>query len=172
MIATAAASLAGLLLWVSAGAVAATQQLPDPIGNLSAPRPVSRGHVSYSGAQEQEVAAGKRATLHLHFQVEEGFHINSHTPRSELLIPTVFTAEPGEGVQLAPPTYPEGSSYSFAFDPKSKLSVYTGEFGVTLPVIASSGEHTVRGLLHYQACDRAACYPPRTLPVEVSFRAR
>jgi hypothetical protein len=28
------------------------------------------------------------------------------------------------------------------------------------------------GTLRYQACDHAACYPPKSLPVQVIFTAR
>jgi hypothetical protein len=45
--------------------------------------------------------------------------------------------------------------------------VYAGDFTVKLPVVAAAGEHTVEGSLKYQACDNAACYPPKTLPVKV-----
>jgi hypothetical protein len=30
------------------------------------------------------------------------------------------------------------------------------------------GEGTLNGVLRYQACDNAACFPPRTLPVRVA----
>jgi len=30
----------------------------------------------------------------------------------------------------------------------------------------------VDGTLRYQACDQAACYPPKSLPVEVIFTAK
>jgi hypothetical protein len=39
-------------------------------------------------------------------------------------------------------------------------------------VVATAGEHTIEGALHYQACDTAACYPPKNLPVQVAFTAK
>ena len=60
----------------------------------------------------------------------------------------------------------------FSFEPKEKLDVYTGTFTVKVPVVAAAGEHTVEGSLHYQACDNAACYPPKTLPLQVMFTAK
>jgi hypothetical protein len=68
--------------------------------------------------------------------------------------------------------YPAGTSYSFSFDPSEKLDVYTGEFVVKLPVVASAGMHTIDGSLRYQACDNAACYPPKSLPVQVMVAAK
>ena len=45
-------------------------------------------------------------------------------------------------------------------------------FTVKLPVVADTGTHTVDGTLRYQACDHAACYPPKSLPVQVIFTAK
>ena len=108
----------------------------------------------------------------LHFRVVDGFHVNSHTPKSELLIPTRIELQPAAGVRADAVEYPAGTSYSFSFDPTEKLDVYSGDFTVKLPVVAEAGSHTVDGTLRYQACDHAACYPPKSLPVQVIFTAK
>ena len=141
------------------------------IGNLDAPAPKSKSYVVYA-AEQQNIAAGKRSVLELHFQVVDGFHVNSHTPKSELLIPTQILLQPATGVKAEAVEYPAGTSYSFSFDPSEKLDVYTGAFMVKLPVVAEVGTHTLDGTLRYQACDHAACYPPKSLPVQVIFTAR
>jgi hypothetical protein len=102
----------------------------------------------------------------------DGFHVNSHTPKSELLIPTQIVLQPAAGVKTETLEYPAGMSYSFSFDPTEKLDVYSGAFTVRLPVVADAGPHTLDGTLRYQACDHAACYPPRSLPVQVIFTAK
>lgn len=140
-------------------------------GTLEMPASTPKSYVLYV-AEDHDVRAGRLTVLALHFRVATGFHVNSHTPSSALLIPTDVSFQPAEGVKAEPPVYPAGKSYSFAFDPANKLSVYTGDFMVKLPVVASAGAHTVHGSLHYQACDHAACYPPRNLPVELIFTAR
>lgn len=131
----------------------------------------NRQYVTYLGKQEF-IPAGKRTMLDLHFRVQDGFHINSHTPRSELLDPTLIDFEPLTGVKAAEAIFPSGSTYSFDFDPKEKLDVYQGAFDVQLPVVATAGEHEIHGTLRYQACDHAACYPPRSLPFVLGFSAR
>jgi hypothetical protein len=146
-------------------------KLPAQVGNLDAPAPKPKSYVLYA-AEPQNVAAGKRSVLELHFRVVDGFHVNSHTPKSELLIPTQITLQPAAGVKAEPVEYPAGTSYSFSFDPTEKLDVYTGAFTVKLPVVAEAGAHTVDGALRYQACDHAACYPPKSLPVQVIFTAK
>ena len=163
-------ALAGALLALSlmpATQVANAQQ----IGNLDAPTPKPKSFVLYA-AEQQNVTAGKRSVLELHFRVVDGFHVNSHTPKSELLIPTQITLQPAAGVKAEAIEYPAGTSYSFSFDPTEKLDVYTGAFTVKLPVVADAGTHTVDGTLRYQACDHAACYPPKSLPLQVIFTAK
>ena len=149
------------LLWAGA------QQITPPAGGASK----AAGYVTYA-AEPQTVKAGKSSELELHFRVREGFHVNSHTPSSELLIPTAMKLQPAEGVKAADVIYPVGTKYSFSFEPKEKLDVYTGTFTVKIPVTATAGEHTVDASLRYQACDSAACYPPKTLPVQVVFTAK
>jgi len=141
------------------------------VGNLDTPAPKPKSYVVYA-AEQQNVPAGRRSVLELHFRVVDGFHVNSHTPKSELLIPTQISLQPAAGVKAEAIEYPAGTSYSFSFDPTEKLDVYTGAFTVKLPVMAEAGTHTVDGTLRYQACDHAACYPPKSLPVQVIFTAK
>ena len=123
-------------------------------------------------AEPQAIAANKQAALEIRFQVVQGFHINSHTPKSKFLIPTTLSLQPATGVKPGPPAFPAGQLYSFAFDPSEKVDVYAGSFTVKLPVVATAGEHTIDATLKYQACDNASCYPPKTLPVKVLFAAK
>jgi hypothetical protein len=131
----------------------------------------SKSYVIYT-AQPQSVPAGKRAVVELHFQLVPGFHVNSHTPKSALLIPTVLTLQSAPGVTPGDLVYPPGKLFSFSFDPSEKVDVYEGAFTVHLPVVATAGDHIVDATLKYQACDNASCYPPRTLPVKIVFTAK
>jgi DsbC/DsbD-like thiol-disulfide interchange protein len=138
--------------------------------NMTAPTK-AKAYVTYA-AEPQTVTAGKQATLELRFQIVNGYHVNSHTPKSDFLIPTVVTLQAAAGVKTGELQYPHGMPYSFSFDPGTKLDVYAGSFTVKVPVVAKSGEHTLEGTLKYQACDNASCYPPRTVPVKVLFNAK
>jgi DsbC/DsbD-like thiol-disulfide interchange protein len=138
--------------------------------NMNAPAKPKQ-YVAFA-AEPQSVAANKPATLELRFQVMSGYHVNSHTPKSEFLIPTVVTLQPAAGVKAGELQYPHGVPYSFATDPNTKLDVYAGTFSVKIPVVASAGQHTMDGTLKYQACDNASCYPPRTVPLKVLFNAK
>lgn len=140
-------------------------------GDLNASAAKPKSYVIYA-AEPQSVKAGKRTVLELHFRVVDGFHVNSHTPKSELLIPTKIALQPAPGVKAEDVQYPTGTAYSFSFEPGEKLDVYSGAFTLKLPVVAEAGTHTLDGLLRYQACDNAACYPPKNLPVQVLFTAK
>ena len=153
-------------MWMAGAGGLVAQQ----VGDFNAPAK-AKGYVVYA-AEQQAVAAGKPGMLELRFQVVDGFHVNSHTPKSELLIATQVTLQPAEGVKAGALVYPAGTAYSFSFDPKDKLDVYSGTFTVKVPVVATAGAHTVDGSLRYQACDHAACYPPKTLPVQLVFVAK
>ena len=141
------------------------------MGDLSPAPAKPVGYVVFD-AEPQVVKAGKASVIELRFKVRDGFHVNSHTPKSDLLIPTVIKLDAAEGVKASDVVYPAGTLYSFSFDPKEKLDVYTGTFVVKVPVVAAAGDHTLTGSLHYQACDTAACYPPKTLPLQVVFSAK
>jgi DsbC/DsbD-like thiol-disulfide interchange protein len=138
--------------------------------NMNAPAK-PKAYVVYA-AEPQTVAANKPATVELRFQIVTGYHVNSHTPKSEFLIPTAVTLQPAAGVKAGALQYPHGMPYSFASDPNTKLDVYAGTFTVKLPVVASAGEHSIDGTLKYQACDNASCYPPRSVPLKILFNAK
>jgi len=155
---------------IAAGLIFGSNLLVAQQGTLgSSAKP--KQYVTYA-AEEQIVKAGKKSVVELHFKVGDGFHVNSHTPKSELLIPTAITLKAVGGVTASPAEYPAGTAYSFSFEPGEKLDVYTGVFTVKVPMVVEAGAHTVDGVLRYQACDNAACYPPKSLPVQVNVTAK
>jgi Disulphide bond corrector protein DsbC len=139
-------------------------------GNFDA-KPKTREFIAYV-AEQQIAVAGKQSVLELNFRVLDGLHVNSHTPKSELLIPTTLTLDAAPGVKVGDAVYPAGTSYSFNASPGEKLDVYTGAFTVKIPVTAQAGSRMLAGRLKYQACDHEACYPPKTLPVKVAITVK
>jgi hypothetical protein len=131
----------------------------------------SNAQVTFLFPEQISVPAQQATTVDLHFRVADGLHINSHTPREKSLIPTSLAVveQDGErdGFKVTAVDFPPGTDYSFAFDPKQKLSVYTGEFVLRAHLSAPAGEHLLQGALRYQACNSNSCYPPRTIPVAV-----
>lgn len=121
--------------------------------------------VEYLFPEQVTVAAGKASEVNMHFRIAQGLHINSHTPKEDYLIPTVLSIPEASGVRLEQATYPQGTDLTLPVDPKTKLSVYTGEFTIQTRIVAKPGNHLVEAKLRYQACDKNACMPPKTITV-------
>ncbi len=133
-------------------------------------RPASKEHVVFL-SDSVEVEGGKPAVVELRFRVAPGFHINSHSPKDELLIPTVLKLDAG-AVKVAAAEYPAGSAFRLAIGAGETLDVYQGEFRVRVHLVAPKGTSTLLGSLRYQACDNAACFPAKTLAVRVAVNGR
>ena len=149
-------------LGIALGAVAAHAQAD------SAGRSILKGAaVEYLYPEQVTVPAGKTSDVTLHFRIAQGLHINSHKPKDEFLIPTTFSIPDDAGVRLADAVYPAGVEITLPLDPSTKLSVYTGEFTIQAKIVAAAGNHLVEAKLHYQACDKNSCMPPKTIPVAI-----
>ena len=147
-----------------AAALAQDSLIPKvPIVTATPPQPVA-------------VAPGGSVQVELRFRVTPGYHINSNQPRSEFLIPTRLKLSPPAGFTPGSMVYPPGTDLTFAFSPKEKLSVYSGDFTVRaeLRALASApaGSYKVPGELRFQACNDRACFPPAKLPVEFEVTVR
>jgi hypothetical protein len=112
--------------------------------------------------------------VNLNFRVASGFHINSNTPKSEFLIPTNLKMDLPTDIILGKIEYPEGKDMTFPFSPDEKLSVYSGDFTIAVAVhplhAVQPGKYVMHGLLRYQACDNAQCFPPKNLPVNFDVK--
>ncbi len=112
--------------------------------------------------------------VNLDFRIPGGYHINSNTPKSEFLIPTALKMDLPTDIVLGKIEYPPGEDRAFPFSPDEKLSVYSGDFTIKVAVhplkSVVPGKYLMRGVLRYQACDNAACYPPKNLPVSFEVK--
>jgi hypothetical protein len=97
--------------------------------------------------------------------------INSHLPKDETLIPTVLKLDSGgnRGVDGVGVEYPAGVPFKLGED---TLDVYQGEFRIRVRFVADPGETNLTGLLRYQACDNAACFPAKTLVIKVAVTGK
>jgi hypothetical protein len=159
----------------AAGSMAQSGWQPAPHG-IGFGAPKSKQWVQMVSSPQVAVKATSPAAapkdVELRFTIQQGLHINSHTPHSEFLIPTTLTLEKTPGIKIAQVDYPQGVDYHFEFSPKDALNVYTGEFSVLVRLHAHAGHYAMHGQLHYQACDNKACNPPQTLPVRLDVTAR
>jgi DsbC/DsbD-like thiol-disulfide interchange protein len=154
--------LALLILAMLLSGVAFAQDI-----QMGARRPVGKERVALL-SDTVDITPGKEQLVELRFRVDPGFHINSHTPKDELLIPTVLKLDTASGIKVLDKKYPAGTSFRLTIGDGETLDVYQGEFRVTLRMVVPKGAADLVGSLRYQACDNAACFPPRTLPVKVA----
>lgn len=115
-----------------------------------------------------------QTTVALNFRVGSGFHINSNTPKSEFLIPTSLKMDLPTDIVLGKIEYPAGKDLTFPFSPDETLNVYSGDFTINLAVhplhSVVPGKYVMHGVLRYQACDNAQCFPPKSLPVSFDVK--
>jgi hypothetical protein len=140
------------------------------LGGLDHATPAKKQHVELL-TDALQVTANKPQDVELRFRVEPGFHINSHTPKDELLIPTELKLN-AVSLHLANEQYPAGSRFHLAIGNGEDLDVYQGEFRVMFRIDAPKGATTLTGSLRYQACDNASCFPAKSLPVQIAVTAR
>jgi hypothetical protein len=119
----------------------------------------------------EKIRAKRNTTQEVPFtiHVKDGYHVNSHTPADEYLIPLKFTFDSG-ALQLVSVDFPEPSMQKFAFSEKP-VSVFDGSFKTVaklkVPESAPPGPAKLVGKLRYQACNDRMCLPPRTLEIKV-----
>ena len=140
------------------------------------PQDLERGRawVSMAPAALTNIDRGKPGIVDLQFRVARGFHINSNQPKQEYLKKTELKLDAPTDIVIGRITYPAGQDRSFPFAPNDKLSVYSGDFavGVTVRPLHNvlPAKYAIHGFLKYQACDNAACYPPKQLPVSFEVK--
>ncbi len=156
-------TLVPIVLLLSAIAAPAQSPLAD-----SPSRSILHGAaVEYLFPEQITVPAGQPSPVVLHFRIAAGFHINSHSPKEDYLIPTTFSVPENSGVRIESASYPDGTDFTLPLDPNTKLSVYTGEFAIQARIVTLRGNRLVEASLHYQACDKNACMPPKTITVPI-----
>lgn len=121
------------------------------------------------------LVAGKAFRLAVVAEIVPGFHVNSHTPKEDYLIPTEAAVAPAPGIALKPPVYPKHVERKFAFA-DGLVAVYEGRlvivFEGAVDAAASPGARTLSATLDYQACNDQQCLAPAqataTLAVNVA----
>lgn len=113
---------------------------------------------------------GERVELAAVVTIEDGWHVNSHTPSYDYLIPTELQLTLPEGSSEPEVVYPQQKMLKFAFT-EEPIAVYDGKLVIRasfeLPKSLAAGKLTIDGGLRYQACDDNSCLPPVT--TEASF---
>jgi len=116
--------------------------------------------------------AGGPARLAALVSIERGWHVNSHKPTFEYLIPTVLELALPAGWSPGPVSYPKAEMQNFAFE-NEPLAVYDGDVvvlaEVKVPAGTPAGTYPVKASLRYQACNDSQCLPPVTTESEIQI---
>jgi thiol:disulfide interchange protein DsbD len=118
------------------------------------------------------VAKGSTFQIALILDIAKGWHINSHRPTTQYLIPTDVQLEPREGYIITDIRYPKGTLQKLGFSDQP-LDVYEKTITIFVSVkvsetFASDGD-TVRGNLRVQSCDDQVCLAPSTISLAIPF---
>jgi len=122
--------------------------------------------------------AGKRSAIvqvKIPLTVQMGFHVNSNTPSEDYLIPLKLTWKATGALEGGQITYPKPTLEKYEFSEKP-LSVFTGnvDLNVNFKVAANApaGPGVATGQLRYQACNDRACFPPKTLDINLPYQVQ
>lgn len=141
---------AGLAL---AGAVRAADAPPPP-SEIVALKVESASFSASQQALEVVLAA----------DITEGWHVNSHDPKSTSLVPTTLSVTAPSGFEVGDIEYPPGEERAFGFAGGETLDVYSKRVRFRIPVtvktnFTQSGA-SFEAKLHYQPCDDSRCLRP------------
>ena len=108
-------------------------------------------------------------------QLRPGFHVNSDKPGDEYLIPLKLTWTSTGALEGGAVTYPKGMLEKYDFSDKP-ISVYTGGFELTanfkVAANAPAGPGAAVGKPKSQACSNRACFPPKTVDVNIPYQVQ
>ncbi|HJQ85786.1 MAG TPA: protein-disulfide reductase DsbD domain-containing protein, partial [Candidatus Binatia bacterium] len=96
------------------------------------------------------LTAGERAVVEV--TIAPGWHVNSHAPRDEFLIPTSVTLTPPPGVKAGEVEYPAPVERRLKFGGDKTFQLYEGTVRLTAPLdgTPAPGGPPLRATLRYQ----------------------
>lgn len=120
-----------------------------------------------------KLAPGAKSAVAVEVTLGPKWHVNSHVPSEEFLIPTDVTlaAVPGS---VSAVRYPKDVERRLAFSAKP-LKVYEGtvRFAADLKVPAkATGKVSLTGTLSYQVCNDRQCFAPVQVPLAATIAIR
>ena len=132
----------------------------------------SSGHLSVGEPQKVAGKRGAAVEAKIPVSVDNGFHVNSDKPSDPSLIPLKLSWKATGSLEAGQVVYPKASIEKYTFAPEG-LSVFTGNFDLIanfkIAANAPAGPGMAEGQLRYQACNSTTCFPPKTVPVKISY---
>lgn len=120
--------------------------------------------ISVTGSIKKEsVKPGKVGKGAIILSIPQELHINSNTPTTEFLIPTMVELRSGD-VNIEKIIYPKGKDRKFDFS-KTPINIYDGEikieFSFRVPKKPKTKNIRINAVIKYQACTEEVCYQPQ-----------
>ncbi|HEX7616761.1 MAG TPA: cytochrome c biogenesis protein CcdA [Thermoanaerobaculia bacterium] len=123
-------------------------------------------------ADADRLVAGSLFRLAVVADIKAGWHVNSHTPKEDFLIPTEIRIKPAAGIVFSPVTYPKHKETKFSFSDQP-LAVYEGRTVFFVPgsvdAKAVPGPRTLTAVISYQPCNDNQCLPPAELTTTLTL---
>jgi hypothetical protein len=123
--------------------------------------------------QSDGLKPGQSMGLGLRVILGREFHVNSHEPSTEYLIPTAMEVLSPDGLKVGAWEYPEAVTKKFSYS-EEPLKIYQGSFlirgSLAAPANSTPSLKQVRLAVKYQACTVQRCYPPKKEEVVVPIR--
>ncbi|MDX1382352.1 MAG: thioredoxin family protein [Thermoanaerobaculia bacterium] len=133
------------------------------LGSAAAQRPRIQKATVEVFTDRASYAPGSQARLVARLAIDDGWHVQSHTPSFDYLIPTELEIAAPPGWSVGSPRYPAHVFWTAEFEDEP-LAVYEGEVSIfadlDLPADAVPGAAAVEAKVRYQACDDRQCLPP------------
>lgn len=121
----------------------------------------------------EKIHSGSDLKIAVKINIAEKWHINSHSPNEDYLIPTELAIKEETPFKFEKVDYPNAKEYTFNFSEKP-VSVYEGEVliggVVKIPKDLELSEHTIPVEFTYQACNDNSCAAPVTEEYKVNIQ--
>jgi len=142
--------------------------LAGAVVSAESAQPVGAGQVvsATAAVDTDRLVAGKPFRVAVAVTVSQGWHVNSHTPKEDYLIPTELAWGQEPGISFDPPVYPAHVERKFAFS-EQPVAVYEGRLVIlgtgSVAPDAAPGRRTLHFSLDYQPCNESQCLAPTRL---------
>jgi hypothetical protein len=121
---------------------------------------------------QSAAAPGGTLRVAVKLTIDKGWHVNSHKPFQEYLIPTSLQLHDSPSLSLGEVAYPIGRQTTLGFE-KEPVSVYEGTAWIIAPVkiarTAKAGERQLDLRMQMQPCSEDNCLPPQEIAFAVPF---
>ena len=129
-----------------------------------------------SASIEPSLKPGGTSKLKVAAKVVDGWHINSDKPSSEDYIPTRLEVNSPVTITTGAVKYPPAQTMTLEFAPSDKLSVFSGDIKLEVPLKAGADFAPKPGdaltvTIDYQGCNNTQCLRPASVSTTVPLAA-